>query len=60
MDPRFFPGEFEVTSFPSTEKVKDVLKGWSFKIPEKEKGGSLVHFCKSEFLFLYASSPTTN
>lgn len=60
MDPRFFPGEFEITSFPSTGNIKDVLKGWLFKIPEKEKAGSLVCFCKNEFLFLYAFSPIIN
>lgn len=58
MDPRFFPREFEVIPFPSTENIKDALKGWLFKI--HEKGGGLVHFCMSEFLFPYAFSPTIN
>lgn len=44
---KVFPREFEVTSFPSTENVKDVLKGWLFKTPEKDE--SLVQFCRSEF-----------
>lgn len=51
MDPGYFPREFEVISFPSTENIKDVLKGWPFKIAAKEKSGSLVCFCTSEFLF---------
>lgn len=40
------------------ENIKDALKGWLFKI--HEKGGGLVHFCMSEFLFSYAFSPTIN
>uniref|UniRef100_A0A8B9QLI6 Polycystin-2 n=2 Tax=Apteryx owenii TaxID=8824 RepID=A0A8B9QLI6_APTOW len=52
MDPRSFPRDFEVTSFPSARNIKDVFKGWPFKIPEKEKGGSLAMICKSEFSYV--------
>lgn len=44
---KIFPREFGVTTFPSTENV---LKGWLFKTPEKD--GSLLQFCRSEFLVL--------
>lgn len=58
MDPGFFPREFEVTSFPSTENIGDILKGWLFKIAAKEKSGSLVCFCTVNFyLYILSLSP---
>lgn len=55
---KIFPREFKVTTFPSTENVNDVLKGWLFKTPEKD--GNLLQFCRSEFLVLNAFSLIRN
>lgn len=55
---KIFPREFEVTTFPSTENVKDILKGCLLKTPEKD--GSLLQFCRSEFLVLDAFSLVRN
>lgn len=55
---KIFSRESEVTTFPSTENVKDVLKGWLFKTPAKDE--SLVQFCRSEFLVLNAFSLIRN
>lgn len=56
--PKLFPREFEVISFPSTGNIKNVLKGWLFKIPEKEMGGSLALSVRANVYMFF--SPAVN